>query len=1437
MDGRRDMKQVTTNSRRSMRMVFAAHCCHVLLALLAVLFCLSAAGARAANVDSCGASLQSGTIPRLDTDKARQVQEALITIYRNDPLFPRGNDADRALLADGKIGPVTKAWLWRFCRDFSVTTADAETQSIVNAVLNFSAIITDHPEWQAPLMSPALTRCIDARPRPDREKDLTNRLYGSDEDIAALLRKCRDERPAPDAKAVFRSDATAVYYKLTAADLVQLAGPDKVLAAIEKIQANPPGDDKAFESEVTKALEEAKLPVKQYLPIVQRHARYFQLTADSIRKLRAKGLPPAVVEIASSQQDLPFLNREKLAAALAAAAGEQSEKLAMQRMLEDTAEATKTANERASEAKAAADKSIAAKGQAKQTQDNKLAAARSASEKATDARLAAEVAEADKSAAEKNLATKAAALAAATEAAAAAKTAARVAEEERVAAEKVLAGRLPFFRGAAQKAVNEKTAAAKAAADKITQTQAAVKEATSAKAAAQETLAAKATLAKAAAEKAEAAKSATKQAFGDKSAADDAADVKTAAAKSAAMRAEAATDAAKQAALAKSTAEKSAAQEAVARRLPPFLAALEKARLEKAAAAQTAAQKAADANAAAVSAGAEKSAADSSLEKWTAAANAAALKAAEAKTAAEQAAAMKAAAEKHALAQATALAAARRRIEEAEEAAKKAQGEKVAAEAAAERKLPFFGRAAAKSAAEKAATAKAAVAELDAAKAAGKEAAKAKEAADDAVTARTAEARSAGEKAADAKAVAEGAAAAKAKAEKSVAAKATAVKEAAAQATAAMAAAGKAADELAAAEKSAADQVGTWKAQALPTQPAAAQQVESQPPLPPILAPFLSEILEVATTTRGYLLTPTLINDLRTDPEFGAVPAFVTEALKTLEGVDYPSHFLFLQAVKARIVDAFSRQVNPKETRRVVLSPDEVLPLNLPQNFLEVYKAVRTAHAAGQSADKDVAADVKWREDMRDKLLPLISPFMAAIETAARESVPWKMEKPFNWKSDGCDCVAEKLPGAIGSELPGVTYGLFPFWQWQSEQAVDFRTLLAAGFFALPFNDKGVLSDPIDGKADKKRYDFVKFVNVAREHGTRIDWVIQRLDWRTWQKPAIGEMTAMFNNLVTNIDGMLREPASGWLNEQLHRMSMGAIPRLRRGDGVTLYFENYPKDPVAVADFKAFYDKLNDTLLQSVGRDYAVNLLFPRTALGSGIFECGKLMELLHRKDGGVHTINNIFLVLIEEPTTDSKKELRQYVENCLHGKERRELLRRVVPVVAYDGRSYSQLTDDVVYADQNFRGIGFWSYPGGGGTADDQKKDEEESSKASGRDIAPLLFKQVDADHPFCGVVCTLRWWGRGLLLILSTLLLVSLLLGTWNCRFGASPGGHSRFANYILGVFFLTLLLFGALFLCDPGFAAIRAGNARFFVAMAVIIGIGVWLRQREIRKSRLP
>jgi hypothetical protein len=95
------------------------------------------------------------------------------------------------------------------------------------------------------------------------------------------------------------------------------------------------------------------------------------------------------------------------------------------------------------------------------------------------------------------------------------------------------------------------------------------------------------------------------------------------------------------------------------------------------------------------------------------------------------------------------------------------------------------------------------------------------------------------------------------------------------------------------------------------------------------------------------------------------------------------------------------------------------------------------------------------------------------------------------------------------------------------------------------------------------------------------------------------------------------------------------------------------------------------------------------TAVGTGIYDYTNLYGLIAASDANrttdflsvVERDRNMrprFLVLIEEPTTDSKKQLRSQIESGLHGERRMTVLRQLVPIITFDHENWPQLQDDI---------------------------------------------------------------------------------------------------------------------------------------------------------------
>lgn len=243
------------------------------------------------------------------------------------------------------------------------------------------------------------------------------------------------------------------------------------------------------------------------------------------------------------------------------------------------------------------------------------------------------------------------------------------------------------------------------------------------------------------------------------------------------------------------------------------------------------------------------------------------------------------------------------------------------------------------------------------------------------------------------------------------------------------------------------------------------------------------------------------------------------------------------------------------------------------------------------------------------------------------------------------------------------------------------------GYYGLWFDDQGNI--PFAKRWSELKADFI---HAARAHGNKVDLVIYRNDWSSWSSPDKPQNTAAFTSLAENIVKLLDIPLNDLSSRARPYLTLGLSAAPVMGDGITLYFEDYPQDSESVAAFRLFLDTLARKL-HSSERGRSLNIMLRSRDMGRGIFGYQQLLEHLHHIEG--QDLHILYLVLIEEPGSDDKKLLRLTIENSLHGKQRQRLLRHVVTVLTFDGHNRNQLRDDIVYAKDNFGGIGFWGQSG----------------------------------------------------------------------------------------------------------------------------------------------
>ena len=351
-----------------------------------------------------------------------------------------------------------------------------------------------------------------------------------------------------------------------------------------------------------------------------------------------------------------------------------------------------------------------------------------------------------------------------------------------------------------------------------------------------------------------------------------------------------------------------------------------------------------------------------------------------------------------------------------------------------------------------------------------------------------------------------------------------------------------------------------------------------------------------------------------------------------------------------------------------------------------------------------------------------------------------------------------------------------------------------------------------------------------------------RADWTRW----VGsERKKVLDKLRVSIKGWLQKTTGNNLLHLANLATFGYVPDPTRGDGVTLYFEQFPTGEEAERQFKVFFQGLNEDLNGSQPpaisnrKAYAVNLLFSREALGKGIYGCEKLSDLTH-DDGAIGNDKGYkvrFLVMLAEPTIDTKLELRNYLENCLSGTRRNDLLQATVPVVPYL-RDKAVLKEDISYFHFNFGGLGQWLPPAGSQSdgalevGADIREAMESFRKQTG-EVKPIGVKLTDS---ICPWICPKRWIIFGVMEGLATLLGIAAIAAFASCKVGENMTRLSWLSIVSLVLLVLAIVLFFALLYCDPAWQSIRDGNWPLIGMVILVVAILVGLLMRQKRRASM-
>ncbi len=340
-----------------------------------------------------------------------------------------------------------------------------------------------------------------------------------------------------------------------------------------------------------------------------------------------------------------------------------------------------------------------------------------------------------------------------------------------------------------------------------------------------------------------------------------------------------------------------------------------------------------------------------------------------------------------------------------------------------------------------------------------------------------------------------------------------------------------------------------------------------------------------------------------------------------------------------------------------------------------------------------------------------------------------------------------------------VVYGFYPFWMADGEaQKLDFSVLSRIAYFAVPFDSSGSISKRLDLTSER-----AKFMKEAWRHGTAVDLVIYQNNWPE------GGTESMLDGMATEIDDLLNTKIernfSDWIK---YCITFGRYKLPTMGDGVTIFFDGFPHaDSDLFTEFiKILRTKLDkdkpDKDKPDIYKGKYLNIMLNMDEIGEYVISEGE--------GGGSYVDNvNLFLVFLNEPTKDSKKALRKNIEDELSGLLRRNMLRKIVPVIfpTNANSDEKQFYDDLIYFQDNFRGVGFWPLP--------INKDDE-SNIVSEKVVKVFKVKSHETFQKILSktgirsgynqvsdIVCPNKWWLRVAFNMLAAIILVYGVLCIW--------------------------------------------------------------------------
>lgn len=428
---------------------------------------------------------------------------------------------------------------------------------------------------------------------------------------------------------------------------------------------------------------------------------------------------------------------------------------------------------------------------------------------------------------------------------------------------------------------------------------------------------------------------------------------------------------------------------------------------------------------------------------------------------------------------------------------------------------------------------------------------------------------------------------------------------------------------------------------------------------------------------------------------------------------------------------------------------------------------------------------------------------------------------PLQVKGDGCGC---------SREFDTVVYGFFPSWMAQKElvSQIDFSLFKRIGFYALTLDHTGAIGNPLQWSDDLGS---ATFINTAHKHRVAVDLTLHASQWRDWNDAAINNAV---NSTMTSIMHTFTDrdaPLSTYLPAMMKNGSSA------QADGVTLYFDDYTVPGAGREKIVTFVTRLSKRI-EATGRKIALNIMLgiDTTAMANQpVFK--DLEAILLKSEEGPARVDNV-LVFLQEPTSKAKKSIRIKIEDEFRGAHRKEVLRKIVPILSPAGHErdprgpFSQFTDDLIYLQDNFAGAGFWPLPLPGDEGFGMISEKLIKLYTSATPSNQFGSMVSDFAPQLCQFVCPNRWLFRIGFDLLMAVLLIYALAAFW---FSRPRELFKQYMPYFIAIIAVTVVIALLSLICDP-FWQERADEVLVGIIVAGI-AYATWRYVSRVKQLPLP